>query len=75
MRSVRQIVITSTQVYAVCGDGTLWRSPLWEEGEPRWQQMEGPPEGDGMRKELTNEEVAEHLRKESRGMIIGKGKK
>jgi hypothetical protein len=47
---------------------------IWTEGQPQWKKVEGPPEGDE-RPPLTKEQVAEKLRKKSRAMIIGRGKK
>jgi len=85
LRRVSQIEITSTRIYAVCDDGTLWWSPCLASGsnvetndwQPTWYPLLRPPEGnDEVIVEKTLEEQAEALVEAGgRQMIIGKGKK
>lgn len=74
MRKLKQIALNEKTLFAVAEDGTFWRAEIWTEGQPQWKKVEGPPEGDE-RPPLTKEQVAEKLRKKSRAMIIGRGKK
>jgi len=74
MRRLKQIAVNETSLFAVAEDGTFWRAELWTEGDPQWRRVKCPPEGDD-HPELTIEEIGERLKKKSRGMIIGRGKK
>jgi hypothetical protein len=76
MRKIRQLgVANSGRLFVVCEDGSLWTAGPFEIGPPEWVALEGPPEGDVFKKELTIEEVGEKLAETGRGLIVGKGKK
>ena len=78
MRRVTQIELTSTRMYAVCDDGTLWFSPAVAEHEwqPDWKPLVRPPDGKAdVVVEKTLEEQAEEIAaRGGRQMVIGKGK-
>jgi len=77
MRKVKALCVTnSARLFALCEDGTLWTSPPFEVGQPKWEPIEGPPEGRMFAEEETLEKKADRLRKSGgRGMIIGRGLK
>lgn len=75
MRKVVAITASGDKLFAACEDGTLWARSLREEATGSWVWLEGPPDGPVGQRELTNEELAERLRKRGRKMLLGRGLK
>jgi hypothetical protein len=79
MRPLRQIFISKdAQIFALAEDGTFWTAMFGSEiaaQKLNWRQLNGPPEGNHLKPELTLEEQAERIRKKGgRKMLINRGK-